>query len=325
MPLRFSRRRGFTLIELLVVIAIIGVLIGLLMPAVQAARESARRGNCASNLRQVGLGLSQYHINHRRFPPAYLSVPGGSPIAGAPDPVTGDAGPGWTFLALILPHMEQGNLHASIDWSANCWAPQNAAAARTSLPIYLCPTAPQETLTYEVLDGSGAVLAEFARANFVANAGALDVWGVPLADLSGLADGPLYRNSRTREADVRDGLSQTVFVGEQTPSHSDSTWVGIMPGAVTCPRPEYSLVACDYAAAQVNVHSGPSPYENPPVIHPPSAGLGHVDEMFSDHPSGGNVLMGDGSVRFCSEFMNASTWHALSTRAKGDLLADGEY
>ncbi len=70
-----SKARGFTLVEILVVIAVIAVLVGLLLPAVQAAREAARRARCGNNLRQVGIGLHNYHDSHRTFPPGYLGNP----------------------------------------------------------------------------------------------------------------------------------------------------------------------------------------------------------------------------------------------------------
>jgi len=67
-------RRGFTLIELLVVIAIIAVLVALLLPAVQQAREAARRSTCKNSLKQIGLGMHNYHDTHRRFPPAAVGT-----------------------------------------------------------------------------------------------------------------------------------------------------------------------------------------------------------------------------------------------------------
>ena len=73
----------------------------------------------------------------------------------------------------------------------------------------------------------------------------------------------------------------------------------------------------DYASAILAAHSGPSLYEDPMVIHPPNSPLGHTDEMYSLHPGGANVLMGDGSVRFIKQSINLLTWQALSSRATG--------
>ncbi len=100
-----KRREGFTLIELLVVIAIIAVLIGLLLPAVQAAREAARRASCQNNLKQLGLGLHNYHNTMNRFPSALTY------IAGSPDVPTGIGSP----LAAILPYLEQKNRPGPIE------------------------------------------------------------------------------------------------------------------------------------------------------------------------------------------------------------------
>jgi prepilin-type N-terminal cleavage/methylation domain-containing protein len=318
---RFGRR-GFTLVELLVVIAIIGMLVALLLPAVQSAREAARRSQCMNNLRQIGLALHSYQDALRLFPPSYLSVAGGGGAMGPPDPTSGDAGPGWTGLMLLLPQIEQANLYHSFDLNAPSWSPRNAVAGQQTVGVYLCPSANHHPKTYPVVDGSGKTLATLARGHYVANAGQLDVWDERAADLSRIADGPLYRNSRTRMADITDGLSNTVFFGEQTPTHSNSTWVGIVPRSMTCPTLKFAFVDCDGAAPQINVHSGPGENEFPPIIHPPNSNFGYVDEMYSDHVNGGNVLLGDGSVRFAAKNMNAVTWAALATRAGGEAVGD---
>src|SRR4051794_21318981 len=106
-------RRAFTLIELLVVIAIIGVLVALLLPAVQAAREAARRMQCANNLKQVGLAFHNYEATTGSYPSGVISrlvdptwkIPAGNCNAAPPE-----LGPGWGLFALSAPYLEQQNL-----------------------------------------------------------------------------------------------------------------------------------------------------------------------------------------------------------------------
>lgn len=312
-----SLRKAFTLVELLVVIAIVGVLVALLLPAVQAARESARRGHCANNLRQIGLALQSSHDTRGYFPSAYQSQPGGA--MGAAD-VNGDAGPGWTCLLQILPYMEGGNIRDSFDLKSPCWAPVNATAALQVIPHYLCPSVSDDTRHYTVADASGAALAEFSRGHYVANAGQLDLWTNPAPDLTRVASGVFFRNSRIRIKDIADGTSHTVFIGERTPLRSPATWVGIVPGSVTCPGALFPDADCDVAAPQINVHSGPGEFENPPVIEPPNNSSGYTDEMHSQHPQGCNVLFGDGSVRFVLETVNPVLWAAWATRAGAEII-----
>src|ERR1700737_1514161 len=107
---RRKTRPGFTLIELLVVIAIIAILIGLLLPAVQKVREAAARLQCTNNLKQIGLGLHNYHDANRSFPPGYLAS---GPYS---DGFT-DTAPGWGWAAFLLPYIEQDNLHRQINFN----------------------------------------------------------------------------------------------------------------------------------------------------------------------------------------------------------------
>ncbi len=109
--LRFMWRRAFTLVELLVVIAIIGILIALLLPAVQAAREAARRSQCANNLKQLGLALHNYHDTHRKFPS--LGQGTRSLEGGQIEAVNSTYGY-LSGTAMLLPFMEQGALYAQL-------------------------------------------------------------------------------------------------------------------------------------------------------------------------------------------------------------------
>src|ERR1700761_3968777 len=106
-------KRGFTLIELLVVIAIIAVRLALLLPAVQAAREAARRSQCVNNLKQIGLGLHNYHQTNDKFP-----------IGGSCNQLTATnqtntpctLWDGMSAQAQMLPFMEQTAIYSSINF-----------------------------------------------------------------------------------------------------------------------------------------------------------------------------------------------------------------
>jgi prepilin-type N-terminal cleavage/methylation domain-containing protein/prepilin-type processing-associated H-X9-DG protein len=309
-------RGAFTLVELLVVIAVIGVLVSLLLPAVQAAREAGRRTQCVNNLKQLGLAFHLYHDTRGQFPSAYISQPGGP----AEDSETLDAGPGWAWGALLLPFLEHAPLDDQIVHEVPCGDPVNATPVSTVLETFLCPSAAGDRGAFNVIDDSGATLAVFGRSHYVASVGQEEPWGFSTYDYSSIADGPLYRNSPTRTADVLDGLSSTVFLGEHHPSLSNKTWVGVVPGAAVCPTPKFAFSSCDVAATLVQVHSGPAAGEVPPAIHPPNSPLCHVCQMYADHPGGCNVMLGDGSVRFISEMINQLTWAALASRAGGEVV-----
>ncbi|QDT56573.1 Type II secretion system protein G precursor [Caulifigura coniformis] len=320
-----SSRSGFTLIELLVVIAIIGILVSLLLPAVQQAREAARITQSRNNLKQIGLALHNYLDAHSTFPAAYLADTRHS----SRDPDTYDGPNGFGWGTMLLPFLDQGPLYNQLNTDRPCWDPVNANPVVITLPVFLNPSATNSNGPTIVRGAGGAELARFGRSHYVANAGQEEPWGFQMDDYSRIADGPMFRNSRTRPASVSDGLSNTVFIGEHS-QISDKTWVGVVPGAEVCTidPAKFPITDCDAAATLVNVHSGPASAEIDPVtgfapIHPPNSPLCHVCQMYSPHVGGANILLGDGSVRWVSQYIHQPTWAALSSCSKGEVV--GEY
>jgi prepilin-type N-terminal cleavage/methylation domain-containing protein/prepilin-type processing-associated H-X9-DG protein len=338
-----GRPRGFTLIELLVVIAIVGVLVAILLPAVQAAREAARRAQCVNNLKQIGLAIANYESSFGCIVPGYLSGSGPHAWAGVPgydpDPASGDNGPGWGWLALLLGQVEQTPLYNAANLNLPTWVADNATVVRTSINVFLCPSANNPPEAVPMIDANQTPLpvanTSFARANYQYNMGWNDSSmpaSVNVDDPALGCNGPIYRNSHVTYAGVSDGLSSTVFAGEKTPYLADASWVGIIPGYRHFAHGAFASLGTggagvnyDYPSSLLAAHSGPSRYESPVVIHPPNSPLGHTDEMYALHPGGANVLMGDGSVRFIKQSINLLAWQALSSRAVGEVISADTY
>ena len=184
------KKRAFTLVELLVVIAIIGLLVGLLLPAVQMARESARRIQCANNLKNIGLGL-------HNFADAYRTLPAGSESLN---------GTYHAWSSRILPYVEQSALFSQFDFSKP-WdmAGANQSAASKHVPIYVCPST---RLHFEGKQDYGGIVGT-SLLPLPGGSGPHDAFGC----------GTLIRTSKEQPRPVRfsgitDGLSSTLAVGE---------------------------------------------------------------------------------------------------------------
>ncbi len=353
-------RRGFTLVELLVVIAIIGILVGLLLPAVQAAREAARRMQCSNNLKQLGLAIHNYESAHKLLPSGYCTFAtsnGSAPAWAALDPNTWDAAPGWGWGALLLPFIEQGNIANTLRFDRPLWDPQNEALVAAQLSVFQCPSSSGDQNPFVVRNESGGPLSiqgrtvTLGRSNYVASHGQESCWGECGASTSGLvftniytgetrtvaingdasnvADGPFYRNSKVRFRDITDGTSNTIFLGEHSSRLSEKTWVGVVPGAFTHPNFISPENGPDAAATLVLVHAGPSGGElditGSPIIHPINFPTYHVGQMFAEHPGGGQICLGDGSVRLVAETIDLFVWAELSSMGEGEVVDMGSF
>ena len=352
-----ATRRAFTLIELLVVVAVVAILVALLLPAVQQTREAARRVSCRNNLKQVGLALHNYESTHGVLPAGYVSravSTAAEAAAVGADPGTWDAGPGWSWTAMLLPHMEQQSLIATADLDADLWSHGNAPAVAATLPGLLCPSSAGPVGPFVVRDEAGGALTvggrevSLGRTHYIASHGQESCWGecgsaatgvvfddiyagttrtvAVRVDAGAAADGPFYRNSATRLRDVTDGLSSTLFVGEHTSSLSEKSWAGVVPGAFTHPSIATLENGPDAAATLVLAHIGPSGGElditGNPIIHPVNFPAEHVGQFRSDHPGGGNRLMGDGAVRFITEFVGLVVFAEIASIAEGEMAGD---
>jgi prepilin-type processing-associated H-X9-DG protein len=198
--------------------------------------------------------------------------------------------------------------------------------------VFRCPTDsgggnPAFGDTVNVVDINDSVLVIFGRSNYVASVGQSTLWCSWPVTLQ--PNGAIYRNSRTRIADVSDGMSNTVFAGERSSNLADSVWPGTVPFSTHFAWPPFASLgtggtnrAYDGPGAYVGAHGGPCPYEDPVVIHPPNSPVGHSDQLQSLHPGGANILLGDGAVRFVGGSINLGTWAALVSRNGREVTGD---
>lgn len=314
-----TKSRGFTLIELLVVIAIIAVLIALLLPAVQQAREAARRTQCKNNLKQFGLAIHNYNDVVNVLPPPMNF--------GAPS-CCGKAGVG--ALVLLLPYLDQAPAYNTINFSnvAANWDQPVASSAPVGnryfeiLPGFIrCPsdTSPRTVNlnnlgnnwavgSYGMSDGSQA------HGSHLCSQYGGNTFGTGSAGLSGSADPAVISGISSRGgaifrfADVTDGLSNTIFMGEVRGECSDHAMNG-------------------WANTNMNWFGTAAPI-NFNTCSPTGSGCNSPNEwntsmgFKSRHVGGAHFLLGDGSIRFISENVDYLTYQKLGDRRDGQVVGD---
>ena len=313
--------RGFTLVELLVVIAIIGVLVALLLPAVQAAREAARRSQCVSNLKQIGIAISTYVDANKKLPPGRSGCDGAVTTNGPCHALAPRTGLG-TF-ALILPFIEEQALFdlkqdtpdtmqpwhtTSTTWASN---PNNLRFVAQVVSLYRCPSDPTPRAeTSAILEWNPPIPGD----KLVGLTGYSCNWGTSQSNSGANKSGNnglfSYRKVyKLRE--ITDGLAHTLIVGEaqvRPAPHieflgSNNPW-SLGGRGVTMRSTEVAMNA---------------PYESWFIL---SASTGYrEDRGFGSHHAGGaHFVFGDGHVSFLEETIDLATYRALSTRAGGEMV-----
>jgi len=347
-------RFAFTLVELLVVIAIIGILVALLLPAVQAAREAGRRSSCQNNLKQLALAQHNRHDNRKYLPPGCttdLGEWGASP--------GGPGGWGSSWMVFSLPYIEQTAMYNRWDFTVagnSGYVNPNNRAMRDNIifPAFRCPS----TNLREFGEGVPAMIA-----NYVGISGCVTIpatANTPLFNEARIgpsagggnsccsgggpasAGGCFFRGSKIKLADITDGTSNTMMIGEHgskftTTDFSKRDWsagglYGWCMGTNTNTPPNGGATGdnrqfnCTTIRYLINTTTG---WTTAGGLSTQSgdcgAGVcydvGNNIPLNSNHPGGCNVAMGDASVRFMSQTTTLDILGKLSTRDEGMVVS----
>lgn len=332
---------GLTLVEVLVVIAIIGTLVALLLPAVQAAREAARRFQCTNNLKQIGLALHSYQTTHSMFPPSFCVRPG-TTLA------TNNGS--WSIHGRILPYLEQSNAYSRVRLDLAWDAQLNSGVPTLRIPTYLCPSEMHDQVRVDAR-GNPYVYPQ----NYGFNLGSWLIYH-PVTRERG--DGVFYVNSRTRPADIADGLSNTL--GAADVKAFTSYFRNTADPGPTVPDSPAQLAPLAAGAQfklgpNLNDNSGHSEWPDGRAHHSgittvfaPNTRVAylHTDGRTYDidyssrqeghsasqptyaavtarshHPEIINVLLMDGSCRSISNSISRPLWRALGTRSGREVAS----
>jgi len=299
---RKSGRRAFTLVELLVVIAIIGILVALLLPAIQAAREAARRAQCMNNLKQLGLGLHNYHDTLRGFPPGmtYYS-----------NTRLNDK---FTWPVYLFPFIEHAAVHDMVnfngDFGNGVATDPNCPVMRMILPVFQCPS-----------DGKseyGSVCR--TRNSYVANAGI----GYLKAEYPPTQKkGVFLQNTSLQMSDFNDGTANTVGISEIIKVQASNDYRGTWSYCEGCLY-QHDRTPNTMVPDEMRIGLCTSPQEPvAPCIGTFTAWNTRTNLLSarSRHPGGVQALLMDGAVRFISSAIATDTWQALGTPAGFEVVS----
>lgn len=324
---RQDRRAAFTLVELLVVIAIIGILVGLLLPAVQAAREAARRMQCSNNLRQLGLGMHNFHAAYDAFPNS-----------------TSDTSTGVLHYwgAQLLPFLEQTPLAEIYNYRARFNGPENRVAVQTPLALMICPSTPGSPIPdprFKLATSSSPEAWGSIGADYAGSAGPLSsLWNNPPfvsfprpGNIDGLFQGTVRPGQKGRRLrDVLDGTSNTIMFVEAAGRPQVWQKGRMVPGSgeLTSPAARYVAVS-SWPAGNLFVVRGYR-FDSTVVDEldrwrapgPCMVNCSNNYSIYSFHVGGAHIGLVDGSVRFITESISTDTAAQLLTIAGREVVGD---
>jgi prepilin-type N-terminal cleavage/methylation domain-containing protein len=303
-------RKAFTLVELLVVIAIIALLIALLLPAVQMVREGARRTQCQSQLRQVGMAIINYNDTHQMFPVgSYYQGPIGNYENGS-------------IIARLLPFLEQSSLYDAFNFSRPSIELQKFSngtliGAKT-IPVLQCPSDDRPTFRDDGLSNVNYVASNGSARrinNPESSCSLYSSWNAlaisPYDDPKSFSGPFTRRGIPVRLKEITDGVSKTIFFGETLPAcsiHAQQGWSASndMQGFAT------TIIPINYNTCDPNSTNGCNRPNNW------NAECGFK----SRHPGGSHFLKGDGSVHFITDKINMRVYQSLGGKSDGGQTGD---